>query len=706
MTLTRLSAIRQRGTMHNPNIRRKTARMNKAGLRALVPGLAGAGLEMPDMIEFLCSDKFLHRGQTLYPRQATFLKVATLQKELLTDYDYDVLGQWSEGFRLPEPGEYTVEDEHDQFGFVPTGALAHGIQPDWERRMDLSIAEGRPWFREVQAVLGRRASKGFMGGVLSARVVWHYLLKGDPQGFYGIDEDKRLLGIVFAGKRSQAKENQWKDIANVILGAPCFQPYISRPLSESLTIFAPNDALREERLIEAGIINESDLATFEIVPRESTLMAGRGPTSFLQVYDEMAHVVATGANRSAEEVYDAAVPALDQFGTDGFIYVGSSPWQMTGKLYENYQLALGADPLTREPNRPDMLMLQLPSWALYEDWQYAHNLPMRPGDKSSALGPRASMPGTDPKVQVAFGPNFPKLKRAIQAYDEQMKRLERANPDTFKVERLAQWASSMHGYLDETKIAAMWDEWPPGSGTKLEMQNSGRLSVDYVAHGDPSKVNDSFGWVLAHREGPDINGLFHVVVDQIHAWHPSDYDDSTIDYIAVEADIIERAKAFRPSMLTFDQFNSAGMIQRIRKALDESGGPKRTQVEEVTATAKLNWKMAETLKAALNMGLVHAPHHELLELELRFLQLKAGRVDHPSSGPVQSKDVADALIHCVSHLIGEQMGVYLKGDLANLSPSGSQQAGASDAEVFGALGAGIPRGSVLSSGGLRGHVRR
>ena len=462
-----------------------------------------------------------------------------------------------------------------------------------------------------------------------------------------------------------------------------------------------------------------DLATFEIVPKESTLMAGRGPTSFMQFYDEMGHVIATGANRSAEDVYQAATPSLDQFGVDAFIYEGSSPWQMTGQLYENYLQALSVDPVTRLPLRPEMLMVQLASWDLYEDWWMAEDIPMVPGDhrhrrtviipmrglklpevgkalpadtngltkvasvemvndaearieydRISALSrwvPKVPKGEPTPEPVVV---HFPKFKKAIQTYDAQMRRLERANPDTFRVERLSQWAAAMDAYLDYNQIQEMFGPW---NGATLTMQERGILSRTYVAHGDPSKSGANFGFAIAHTEGPDEEGLYHVVFDKIHAWHPADFDDARIDYIAIEAEIIEMGKAFMPSDLTFDQFNSAGMIQRIQRALRSANLPKSTTVYERTATAPINWKMAETFKTALNMGLIHAPYFELAELELRFLQLTANqKVDHQTSGPVQTKDVADAMFNVVYQLIGEQMGAFLRMELAQLAVRGSQ----------------------------------
>lgn len=690
---------------------------------------AEEGGDMPDIMEFVVRPDFLNRGR-IYPRQATLLKLIFLRDDLFTDYDEAVLGQWADGFRLVEPDEYPEPDDVDDIlRFESRGGLARGLTPDWDTRLKMCKEEGRSWFREIIPIIGRRGSKGHIGGLSGSYVLWNYLQKYDPQEFYGIDRDKKLMGIVFAGKKEQAKANQWRDLVNVITGAPCFRPFIESSLGETLTIRSPHDQKRIEELRDAGIKTSMDMATFEIVPKESTLMAGRGPTSFMQFYDEMGHVIATGANRSAEDVYEAATPSLDQFGVDAFLYEGSSPWQMTGQLYENYLQALSVDAVTRLPLRPEMLMVQLASWDLYEDWDIAETIPMVPGDHTvrthiilgitPKLGKRptegdwlgqltevksiepADEPGKN-RVEVErhsklsrwqdYDANhepvgeprvvcFPTFKKAIQTYDTQMRRIERANPDTFRVERLSQWAAAMDAYLDFDQIQEMFAPW---EGRTLHMQEQGILSRSYVAHGDPSKSGANFGFAIAHTEGPDDEGLYHVVFDKIHAWHPSDYEDSRIDYIAIEKEIIDFGKAFMPSDLTFDQFNSAGMIQRIQRALNAMRLPKRVSVYERTATAPINWKMAETFKTALNMGLIHAPYFELAELELRFLQLTAAmRVDHQTSGPVQTKDVADAMFNVVYSLIGEQMGAFLKQELGNLSIRGSQAGGFKPSESSG-----------------------
>lgn len=585
---------------------------------------AGFRNQVPDIIEFCVSDRYLNRPY-LYPRQATLLKVMFLQKDLLTQYDYDVIGEWEESYRRTA----------DEKGFGN-----NGIVPGVLERIDTNLADGRPWFRETLNVSGRRGGKGHIGGQATAYVLWNYMSWGDPQGHFGVDRDKKLAAMVFAGKKEQARDNQWRDVVNVILGGPCFAPYISKSLGESLSIYAPHDFERMYDLWVRGVQTEGDQATFTIIPKESTLMASRGPAAFAQLFDEMAHVVATGANRSAEEVYTASTPALDQFKAWGFLYEPSSPWQKTGQFYTNYEHSLELE--NGKPVYPEMLMIQLASWDIYKDWERATDLPLTPG-----------------------GPRFMALQGAIQEYDEAMQRLERANPETFKVERRAHFATVMDAYLNEERVKAIWQ---PYEGRTFKPQTAGILSQTYRAHGDPSKSGAGFGYSIAHIDFYDERGLPHVVFDKIHAWEPTDFPDNgnEIDYGAITADIQRDLDSFMPAELSFDQFNSVSTIQTLRRYVATHPRPKQTQIFERTATAPLNWKTYETFKTALGLGLIHGPYHEKADLELRFLQDLGGKVEHPTSGPVQTKDIADTMAINVYELIGSQMAALVGKQLSDL----------------------------------------
>lgn len=657
------------------------------------------GLPVPDPITFIIAAEWLDKPN-LYPRQATLIKIIFLRDDLFTDYDRQVIDEWQQRFRQTNPD--AVDSKFD--------ARTKGLQPDLYQRIAYLKKRGYKWFPELIIAIGRRGSKGYISALCMAYVLWNYMAKGNPQAYYGIDENKPLACAVFAGKKQQAIENLWGDLYGVLTTGPCFTEYISEAQVESLTIYVPYDFVRMRKLAARGIASSKDAASLRILPRESTPMAPRGPAGCILAFDEAAHVKNAGVTREFKVVYGAAKPSLKQFGTDGFVVLPSSTWEMIGGFYELWELSLqrepdgeGADDYV--PSYPDKFMVQLESWEVYEDWERAHLLPLFPPGFRGELGEYE--PDALPLLQP--------LKGAIQEYDEGLAREEKANPDTFAVEYRSDWATAMDAYLNTGKIDEMFSPWPerdPAWGRpELAMQSRGPLSVTYMAHGDPSEVNCRFGFAVAHTEpGPD--GLLHAVFDLIHFWDPADFPGHIIDYDVpmtwIYGNVVER---FQPDEVTFDQFNSVASVQWLQKKIRAAHLQKNVVCYERTATAPLNWSTWETFKACLNMSFVHAPLHQEAKDELRFVQKPEGlqKVIPPTSGPVQTKDIADCIAIVTARLLGEQMKAYLARDLKNQLPRSAQPGGHDALDRFspdfanpyaGALG-GNPGGTGALARGMR-----
>ena len=620
------------------------------------------GPPVPDPVTFVTGEEWLAKPG-LYPRQSTLLKIAFLRDDLFTDYDRRVIAEWQQRFRDTNP-----DAADGKFS-----ARTKGIQPDLYERIAYLKKRGYRWFPELILAFGRRGSKGYFSALCMSYVLWNYLSLGNPQAHYGISQEKALAVACFAGKREQAKENLWGDLYSVITTAPCFTPYISEAQAESLTVYAPYDFVRMHELARRGIDSSRDAATFRIVPRESTPLAPRGPAGCILGFDEAAHVKNAGVTREFKVIYQAARPSLDQFGTDGFIVLPSSTWEMTGGFYELWNLSLqsepGPEPGEVMPAYPTKLMVQLESWAIYEDWEKAHLLPLFPEGFAGDLGEYA--PERLPVLQP--------LRGAIQAYDEEMAREEKANPDAFAVERRSDWQTALDAYLNAARIDDMFAPWqgrdPAWGRPELVMQARGPLSVSYTAHGDPSSVNCRFGLVVAHAEAglpvPGEPQLAHAVIDLVHFWDPADFEGHTIDYDEVRDWIMANVVLpFQPEQLSFDQWNAAASVQALQKMVRRARLQKNVMVWERTATAALNWATWETFKACLNMGLAHCPPHGELRDELRFVQKPEGqaKVVCADSGPVRTKDIADACSITVARLLGEQMKAYISSDLRSLRP--------------------------------------
>jgi hypothetical protein len=310
---------------------------------------------------------------------------------------------------------------------------------------------------------------------------------------------------------------------------------------------------------------------------------------------------------------------------------------------------------------PTMLILQGPSWMLYEDWERGAEL----------TGFQAPFPPEDD------------LSSEVQ------QRRQIHNPEKFAVERLGQFAEVMGAYLDKHKVAAMFKPVRWREPEFLEPTAFGRLDHTYRIHVDPSVTGANFALCIGHTElapcdrcgavtlDPEPHectlatcwkdeagnrGMHwpHVMIDRLKVWRAIDFEKNPdtqrheIDYTIVERELDEILYHF-PSTTKFsaDQWNSVGFLQRLRNKYAPA-----IRVIEETATAGTNWSRAEKFKSAINLGWVHSYRdhfygdgESLLEMECNFLSEKNGKVYKQEFGPVQTKDLYDAVSVVVTDLL-------------------------------------------------------
>lgn len=610
------------------------------------------------IVDFATHKSFCNKR--LYPRQMTLLKLMYLETESMTDYDREVIGGWAESFK----------NFHAPMG----------VQPDIWDRVNYLKSNGFSHFPHIQMVMGRRASKGIMGGIVGAeRIAWLYSLGSWQQHFNQVPGQVAELMVV-ANSLSQAVTRQFRDIRNTVLNCEYLRPHIVSDKQTEFYIRTPGDiqTIEENRL--AGISSEREIATIYCKASSSVSTSGRGGTAIAIFYDEMAHMLAgTGSTKTGEEIYDAFQPSLDQFGPAAMTYLASSPFSKIGKFYDLYQqgrvtmdeynqregklktssfieeaaaqdIDLEPDEISAAVAEPTFLVVQLPSWETYKDWQISREIPIRPG--RTRTFPRWNSP-----VQFEPVPDGSPDERV------QFRRMQR-NPDKFKVERGAQFATVQDAYLNEVMVDRMF--LSPNWREPLIEQYQGKLSIAYRAHADPSRTNANFGFCIAHLEEapPDEHGISwpHVIIDVLKVWKPEDFPQHTIDYVQVGEELDSYLTRF-PSMvkMSYDQFNSAGFIAHQKRAFPN------IRIVEKTFTVRENQDRFEKFKSALNLGWVHSfkdsyaeEGQSLLELELKFLQEKNGKVDKQEIGPIQTKDLSDAVMVVTTELLHESLDRWWK----------------------------------------------
>lgn len=596
----------------------------------------------------------------LFPRQVTLLKLIYLETENMTQYDIDVIEEWRRGFAL--------------------GRDVFGVQPDIWQRIEYLKKRGYRRFPHIQMVLGRRASKGAIGGILGCEQVAYLHSKDNPQAYYGVAADKDVYLNVGATSQTQASQQLFADIRTMIERCKYFHPDGRKPwLAESkdsvFRVRTPADLRHIAELEAQGQSIDHIIASLVGVARSASSVAGRGQTSFANFYDEFAFHVQTGSSKSDTEIYKDWQPSLGQFDIDALTYIPSSPATKAGQFYVLYQTAkvlmstYNDETGMRDEARqnlinvganneldcdPTWLIFQGSSWDLYRDWKEAPRL-----------------------LNVGYW--FPKAPEPDLTNERQIRERTR-DPDKFRVEKLGQFAEVMDQYLDSDKIEAMflpvpWREIsrcnvcddrgyfvdPKDRAHKvcqhpLTPQAYGTFDRKYRIHCDPGRTGANFALAIGHLEDapPDEHGLVwpHVVFDYLHVWRPMDSPEDpethkkTIDYVQVHSDIEDFLNRFRSTeKISFDQWNSASFIPSLRQKFMPD-----IRVLEITFAEKENQVRCEKFKSALNLGWVHAYRENfyfnnvdcLLELELKFLSEKNGKVVRQETGPVTTKDLADA----------------------------------------------------------------
>jgi hypothetical protein len=640
------------------------------------------------IIDFATSDSFC--GKTLYPRQQTLLRLLYLETEHMTAYDIDVIDEWCRGF-------VRYRD-------------VYGVQPDIWERVEYLKRRGYRRFPHFQAVLGRRASKNFLGGLTAAEQIAYLIAQDNPQHVYGIDEGKDCFLNVGATSQTQAQRHQFADIRTTVEDCTWLHPYIAETKDHQLRFRTPADLRRIASLRVQDVQVDHLIASLWVVALSASSVAGRGATSYANYFDEFAHQVqGSGSVKSGEEIYEDWQPSLGQFKKEAFTYVPSSPFTKTGHFFEIYQhgsvlmrsyndttglseqaqmahsnLRARADldeiELSAEPG---MLIFQGPSWCLYEDWERGPEL-----------------------VQVLF-------EGACEddlSSEEQLRRKLR-NPEKFKVEREGQFAEVLGQYLDADKVDAIFKPVPWRDPSVLEPTPFGRFDITYRIHVDPSKTGANFALAIAHVEtGPcdrcgqmPKNGFHrceadgtcwpHVIIDRLKVWKTTDSPVNPetgkheIDYTIVEQELDNILYTF-PSTSKFssDQWNSIGFLQRLKKKYAPT-----IRVYEETATEKSNYVRAEKFKSLVNLGWLHSfldtlydggnttgIAGSLLAQECKFLSEKNGKIYKQEFGPVQTKDLFDAVSVIATDLLHEALerwdGGHLTARAYGSSNSGAMRA--------------------------------
>ena len=324
-------------------------------------------------MEFFESDRYC--GMNLYPMQRLLLKIINLYEDY-TDRENQIIDQWTSSYR---GRGYRV-----------------GMVSDVRERIRILRQEGYRAFSQIILILGRRASKTTLCGAQWALHDAQLLSEGIPRVSDTSKQDDVTYGIAMATTAQQAQESIFASYYRTVSNCPWMSRYIKRITPFEITYQTLDDKLKTVDMIESGINVEREPVSMICRPISSNSDSIRGRPVVDYTFDEAFFSLAGNSSRSGDRAISAILPATQTFGKNRLVMFPSSPWTRSGRVYRAYlqgdmsvvddmddadagdvediERARG-DVLSAMASDPSILVAQLESWRLYDDWDLGSYVP-------------------------------------------------------------------------------------------------------------------------------------------------------------------------------------------------------------------------------------------------------------------------------------------------------------------------------------------
>lgn len=356
--------------------------MSGHGRRDLLSGLTPemlldldqSGNDIPfEPMEFFESDRYC--GMNLYPMQRLLLKIINLYEDY-TDRENQIIDQWTSSYR----------DRGYRVGMVS----------DVRERIRILRQEGYRAFSQIILILGRRASKTTLCGAQWALHDAQLLSEGIPRVSDTSKQDDVTYGIAMATTAQQAQESIFASYYRTVSNCPWMSRYIKRITPFEITYQTLDDKLKTVDMIESGINVEREPVSMICRPISSNSDSIRGRPVVDYTFDEAFFSLAGNSSRSGDRAISAILPATQTFGKNRLVMFPSSPWTRSGRVYRAYlqgDMSVVDDMADADAgdvedierarddvhsamaSDPSILVAQLESWRLYDDWDLGSYVP-------------------------------------------------------------------------------------------------------------------------------------------------------------------------------------------------------------------------------------------------------------------------------------------------------------------------------------------
>lgn len=378
-------------------------------------------------------------------------------------------------------------------------------------------------YTHLLLIMGRRSSKTMMVSIIAAYEAYKLCEapEGNPHKKFKIAPDKPIHIINVAVSEAQALDPLFAEIEARIFRSPYFLDKVNHDASIKGKLYIMTDADKRENAsrMEKGI-KTMQAGSIILMSGHSNSGSLRGHATKCLLLDEFAHFVGSSGRSSGDEVYNALVPSMKQFGKNGKIVILSDPRGKEGLFWKLFQLAQKRNPKpdgTFEYPHDDILGLQIPTWRMNPQEDFSKEL---------------------------------------------LHKIERPkDPAAF----LTSWGARFMGaegakYFDSSKIDDCVDF------RRTEAVTGDPFSTYYI-HLDPATTSHNYAICMVHavnftNEQRELKRKIYV--DYIRYWKPD--EKGPVPIKEVEATIFGLCRRFKVAAITFDSFQSAQTIQNLKMA--------------------------------------------------------------------------------------------------------------------------------------------
>lgn len=450
------------------------------------------------------------------------------------------------------------------------------FSPAQERILDTFYDPERR-YRELVLACGRKGGKTTISAVILLYEIYKTLvLIENPHEHYGLMPKERIYYTLVGPNKEQVQNVSFDYVKTLAISSPYLHKFIVNETNEEL-LFEKNLVVRVQTSSSRG---------------------GRGMSTKIIIFDEIAHFIDNRGNLSGTEVYYALMPNLKPLAPDSRSMLISSPAGKQGIFWEQFRTgeAIHVEQETPEQGEEGWrAVFQYPTWAL------------------------------NPKLpfNCVTCPTADKCDTTCSSFELAMD--YKMNREKFAMEYGAEFCDTVDAALSTERVMAC------ASGRFIDMVAEDKTTERIISL-DPAMSGNSYALVMGHTEG-DL-----IIVDFLK-YYKGDRE-SPVKISVVEEFILKLCKQFLITHIVVDQYQSASTVQH----LNEKGIP----AFMVHATQNYNKMAYEYFINRINMGKIVYPDHRELINELTFLQRKqSGKSVRYEAAVGHSDDLADAISRLV-----------------------------------------------------------